>query len=173
MVVAVASTGLLAGAVKAGTATADTSNSAPIHVKGELTAPPATAVGLDCNVAGACIANVASTNTWTGGLTGTSESRDSVAGDVKGNVTFVSFDLFTGHVQGCGDGSIIIQGHITRPFTQPGQGTLEVVKNTGSGGLAKLTGQGTFYVVPDPGGSSATSTYSMTLSCNGQPPEDS
>jgi Protein of unknown function (DUF3224) len=104
-------------------------------------------------------------NTYAGGLAGSSASRSSVALDqASGLVSITGFELFTGHVAGCGDGSFTGLGEITRLLQSPGTGTFEVVAGSGSGDLVGLSGRGTFSVTPT-GPTSATSTFTMQLRC--------
>ena len=108
---------------------------------------------------------LSSVNIYTGGLAGSAASRSSVAYDqTTGLVSITGFELFTGHVAGCGDGSFTSLAAITRPLQSPGTGTSEVVVGSGSGDLTGLRGRGTFSVTPT-GPTSATSTFSLELRC--------
>jgi hypothetical protein len=137
----------------------------PSRVSGAIEFADPVVSPLSCDAALHCVVGLSATNQWSGGLQGTSSSREIIAVDqTTGWATFESFELFTGHVQGCGDGSFTMRGSISRSFPSPGTGTLEVLPGTGSGDLAGVRGRGTFSVTPT-GPTSATSTFVLDLRC--------
>ena len=132
---------------------------------GQIESDSQTVLSTACDPAGHCVISTSATNQWTGGLDGTTESRSAIALDeATGKASIQSFELFTGTVDGCGDGSFTLAANITRLLSAPGQGTLLVVPGSGSGRLEGISGVGTFAVTPT-GPSSATSTFTLELRC--------
>lgn len=136
-----------------------------VRVHGSLSSAEPVLLPPACDDVGHCVAHASSVNTWSGGLSGTAELRYILALDQgTGVASFESFELFTGHVDGCGHGSMILAGEITRPLQSAGTGSLEVLRGSGTGDLAGIAGRGTVEVTPT-GPVTATSTYRLRLSC--------
>ena len=136
-----------------------------VRIEGGIESDNPTATPFSCDAAGHCVVGLSSVNTYTGGLAGSSASRSSVAFDqASGLASITGFELITGHVAGCGDGSFTALGAITRLLQSPGTGSVEVVAGSGSGDLVGLSGRGSFSVTPT-GPTSATSTFSLVLRC--------
>jgi len=135
------------------------------RIGGQIVSDAQTVVSTVCDPAGHCVISTSAVNQWTGGLEGATESRSVIALDqATGNASIQTFELFTGTVEGCGEGSFTMAGNITRALSAPGTGTLLVVAGSGSGQLQGISGRGTFAVTPT-GPSSATSTFKLDLRC--------
>ena len=135
------------------------------RIGGQIESDAQTVLSTVCDPAGHCVISTSAVNQWTGGLDGTTESRSVIALDqATGQASIQSFELFTGTVEGCGEGSFTMAGNITRLLSAPGTGKLVVVEGSGSGQLQGISGRGTFSVTPT-GPASATSTFTLDLRC--------
>ena len=162
--VAVAATVGLLGVGMGGRASAD-DGWHRVRIEGTIESDNPTVGPLACDLANHCVVNLSSVNVWGGGLAGSTASRSAVALDQStGLASIEGFELFTGQVAGCGDGSFTMTGAITRLLQSPGVGTLVIVAGSGSGALAGITGRGTFSVTPT-GPTSAASTFTIAARC--------
>ena len=136
-----------------------------VRIDGAIESDNPTVGPFACDAANHCVVNLSAVNAWSGGLAGSSASRSALVLDQStGLASIEDFELFTGHVAGCGDGSFTLAGAITRLLQSPGAGTLAIVADSGSGALAGISGKGTFSVTPT-GPTSASSTFTLTVRC--------
>lgn len=142
----------------------DTPGTIRARVEGAIVSGPPSVSAPTCDGA-TCVFGMESENSWAGGMAGVSHARAAVTLLQQSGVgDFVAFDLFVGTVEGCGAGSFVLRGHVSRPLADSGSGTLEVVEGSGSGDLTGMTGDGTLTVTPT-GPTTATSEYSLSLKC--------
>ena len=136
------------------------------RIDGQIESDSQTVLSSVCDPAGHCVISTSAVNQWIGGLDGATESRSVIALDqATGQASIQTFELFTGTVEGCGQGSFTMSAHITRLLSATGTGRLTVVEGSGSGQLQGISGRGTFAVTPT-GPASATSTFSLDLRCS-------
>jgi len=135
------------------------------QIDGQIQSDAQTVLSSACDPTGHCVISTSAVNQWTGGLDGATESRSVIALDqANGDASIQTFELFTGAVRGCGEGSFTMAANITRNLSAMGTGTLSVVPGSGSGTLQGITGHGSFTVTPT-GPASATSTYTLIVRC--------
>ncbi len=88
-----------------------------------------------------CIGSFQNVRTYTGGMTGTSYSSGTAALGSDGLYHGVAIELFTGTVDGCGDGTLVIrQTGDLDPMTGGGTGSWTIVDDAGTGDLAHASG---------------------------------
>jgi hypothetical protein len=97
----------------------------------------------------------------TGGLDGTLTNNGSLwlANDAAVSFHVTIIGLFTGTVQGCGQGTMLMYYPLTSgTFTSAFSGLVQIVPGSGTGGLAGISGLGTYRFNPGDGTSSGTLT---------------
>ncbi len=99
--------------------------------------------GQECDptTPGRCIFSFQNVRTYTGGLSGTSYSAGTAALGSSGLYHGVAIELFTGSVDGCGEGTLIIrQSGDLDPTGERSTGAWTIVADAGSGDLAQASG---------------------------------
>jgi hypothetical protein len=133
-----------------------------VRVQTSASSPPATILpgSPTCTPSG-CLESYTVTAQQTGGLDGTVTNNGTLwlesDAAVSFNVTILG--LFTGTVQGCGQGTMLMYYPLTSgAFTAAFSGRVEIVSGSGTGGLAGISGAGSYEFNPADGSSQATLT---------------
>ncbi|MCU1500656.1 MAG: hypothetical protein JWM12_10, partial [Ilumatobacteraceae bacterium] len=71
--------------------------------------------------------------------------------------------LFSGEIEGCGSGTLVLSWPLVDGGPVTVSGDLNVVEGSGTAGLQGVSGSGSFTVTPD--GSVNTSVYRLRLRC--------
>jgi|SRR5215213_3722160 hypothetical protein len=99
--------------------------------------------GVDCDptTPSRCIPSFQNVWTYTGGMTGTSYSSGTAALGSDGVYHAVAIERFSGSVNGCGEGTLIIRqtGELD-PTTGEATGSWTIVADAGTGDLADASG---------------------------------
>jgi hypothetical protein len=99
--------------------------------------------GVECDptTPSRCIGSFQNLRTYTGGMTGTSYSAGTASLGSDGLYHGVAIELFTGSVDGCGDGTLVIRqiGDLD-PTTGGGTGSWTIAADAGTGELAHASG---------------------------------
>lgn len=120
------------------------------------------------SASGRCLVNFVGYDRFEGALQGTQVNAGSLSLDFSTGIgDAVSLATFTGTIQGCpGPGTVTLR-YTVAMGARPGQnvGTFDVVKDSGTGGLAAAQGQGTIVATPDPATGSVTSVGTLKVNC--------
>jgi hypothetical protein len=121
-----------------------------------------------CDASGKCVTTVTVGSAVTGDLQGTASSVAALMFDsVTHAYLIMQYSLFTGTVEGCGDGSLIMRLPEVRLEQTIVKGRVDVLPDTGTNELTGLFGGGTYTAVQDAAGL-YTTTMSLTLHCPGK-----
>lgn len=118
-----------------------------------------------CDPAGKCVATVTLSSAVTGDMQGTASTVAALMFDsVTQRYLIMQYSLFTGTVDGCGDGSLIMRLPEVRLDPTIAKGRVDVLPDTGTNELTGLFGGGTYTATQDAAGLYVT-TMSLTLHC--------
>jgi hypothetical protein len=129
-----------------------------VKVDSISTSSPATLLGTPtCDPVGHCLVSYTVTAQLTGGQQGTLVN-DGTLWLENGFSTFDAeiIGLFSGHVDGCGTGTMAVSFPFTVASSQPFSGRDEVVPGSGTGDLTGISGSGTYTFDPSTGASEGT-----------------
>lgn len=118
-----------------------------------------------CDVSGKCVTTVTVSSTVTGDLQGAASTVAALMFDsVTQKYLIMQYTLFTGTVDGCGDGSLIMRLPEVSLEQTIAKGRIDVLPDTGTNELTGVFGGGTYTATQDAGGL-YTTTMSLTLHC--------
>lgn len=121
-----------------------------------------------CDTSGKCVTTVTLSSNVTGDLQGASSTVAALMFDsVTQKYLVMQYALFTGAVDGCGDGSLIMRLPEVSLGQQVVKGRVDVLPDTGTNELSGVFGGGTYTAVQDAAGL-YTTTMSLTLHCSGR-----
>lgn len=117
-----------------------------------------------CDAVGRCVLTVESTAEVTGGLLGSTSSAGALMFNAATNTYLTTqYTLFTGTIEGCGSGTVMMRSPEVSGSQRPFAGNIEVMLGTGTNDLRGINGGGTYRVTKD--GNTYRSTWTLRLRC--------
>jgi hypothetical protein len=136
-----------------------------VRVEASTTNPvPATEV-IGCDAANQhCLLSYHVSSQVTGTMHGTMVSSGEIYAELAtGTYQSSLMSLFTGVVDGCGSGTLVLSWPLAEGGTTPFSGRVVVVDDSGTAGLTDVSGAGTFLITP--GATVNTAVIQLRLQC--------
>lgn len=151
-------------AVPTSLASSDRSGGREVHVVARLEGPDPLHGTPRCDPAGRCVMTVEGSAEVTGDLVGATANAGALMfNSATNSYLTMQYTMFTGTIDGCGAGSLLLRSPEVRGKQQPFIGTISVLLGTGTDGLRGVSGGGTYTVAKD--GDVYVSEWTLDLRC--------